>query len=234
MRLLHITGDPAGNSPLEISLCESLGSEIPPYAILSHRWRVEEVVYADMGYTKIEMVCRIALQEGFSYVWTDNCCIDKTSSAELSEAINSVYRYYADSGWCIAYLDDTDCNPHDLPAFWPTSFYGYTYPRIPNPLMCATWFTRGWTLQELIAPKDISEKMSWAARRTTIRPEDEAYSLMGLFGVNMGTLYGEGRSSAFRRLQLEIMQTTTDHSLFAWKPDRLLLLQRCVLRTDRI
>jgi hypothetical protein len=62
----------------------------------------------------------------------------------------------------------------------------------------------------------ISEKMSWAARRVTTRPEDEAYSLMGIFGVNMVTLYGEGRNNAFRRLQLDIMQTSSDQTLFAW------------------
>ena len=62
----------------------------------------------------------------------------------------------------------------------------------------------------------ISEKMSWAALRTTTRPEDESYALMGIFGVNMPPLYGEGRENAFRRLQLEIMQASADHTLFAW------------------
>jgi len=70
--------------------------------------------------------------------------------------------------------------------------------------------------RETISAVGTSEKMSWAAKRVTTRPEDEAYSLMGIFGVNMATLYGEGRSSAFRRLQLEILRTSTDHTLFAW------------------
>ena len=255
MRLLHIApGIDAESSP-DISLREFLGSDFPPYAILSHRWREEEVLYVDMavpdrlvarmkkGYPKLETACRTALAKGLSYLWTDTCCIDKTSSAELSEAINSMYSYYASSAFCIAYLDDVESDSG------------------PNFLVGALWFTRGWTLQELIAPKDlvfyskswmklgskallcsevyeasgitkdvlrnrnviedvgISRKMSWAARRTTTRPEDEAYSLMGLFKVNMPTLYGEGRYNAFRRLQLEIMQTTTDHTLFVWNSD---------------
>jgi hypothetical protein len=253
MRLLQITDGATADGRLEISLCEFLGSDIPLYAILSHRWREEEVLYADMvgtnrsiaqrkkGYAKLEATCLIALSLGFQYVWSDTCCIDKTSSAELSEAINSMYSYYTDSQWCIAYLDDAEFeSEHD------------------DSLSKSVWFTRGWTLQELIAPKrltfyskswkemgtkeqlctqvsaasgiadtvlwsrdmlnsvSISEKMSWAARRVTTRPEDEAYSLMGIFGVNMATLYGEGRSNAFRRLQLEIMQNSSDHTLFAW------------------
>lgn len=62
----------------------------------------------------------------------------------------------------------------------------------------------------------ISDKMSWAATRETTREEDESYSLLGIFGVNLPPLYGEGRKHAFRRLQIEIMNHSTDHSIFAW------------------
>jgi len=252
MRLLHIEFNDTPDPTLQISFSEFVGSNVPPYAILSHRWREQEVLYDDMiaadrsvarskkGYAKLEMTCRLALEHGFSYVWSDTCCIDKSSSAELSEAINSMYSYYTHSAWCIAYLDDV----------------GLDEDRI---FSRSAWFSRGWTLQELIAPLEltfyakswdkigtkadlcnrvsiasnivekilrdreaisavgVSEKMSWAANRVTTRPEDEAYSLMGIFGVNMATLYGEGRSSAFRRLQLEILRTSTDHTLFAWE-----------------
>lgn len=117
------------------------------------------------------------------------------------------------------------------------------------------WFTRGWTLQELIAPnfiiflnrmwqaigtreslasaiekgtkitsKDLrnwktcslATRMSWAAKCTTLRIEDQAYCLMGLFGINMPLLYREGQK-AFVRLQLEIIKTSDDESIFAWK-----------------
>ncbi|CAO2649225.1 Nn.00g066100.m01.CDS01 [Neocucurbitaria sp. VM-36] len=249
MRLLHISGDAWDDDPLQITLCEFLGTEVPPYMILSHRWREEEVLFADMtgpdltvaqkkkGYAKLERSCRMALQQKLEYAWIDTCCIDKSSSAELSEAINSMYSYYADAEVCFAFLDDVGELSH---------------------LEKSVWFKRGWTLQELIAPQDLyfysttwrtlgsknslcsnvatasgisvsvlkdrdelrdicgSEKMSWASRRSTTRPEDEAYSLMGLFGVNMPPLYGEGRQRAFRRLQLEIMQVTPDQTLFTW------------------
>ncbi|KAF2128694.1 hypothetical protein P153DRAFT_293234, partial [Dothidotthia symphoricarpi CBS 119687] len=253
MRLLYIQRGTDGDQHLNLSLCEFLGEDVPPYMILSHRWREDEVLFADMmvpdhtnaqakkGYVKLESSCRLALQMNLQYAWMDTCCIDKTSSAELSEAINSMYSYYASSKICLAYLDDVDDHPQG-------KFF----------LNDAIWFTRGWTLQELIAPSElifysrgwlllgskrslshqtsiasgiaesvlqdvshlqntcVSAKMSWAAKRTTTRAEDEAYSLMGLFGVNMATLYGEGRQNAFRRLQLEILRTTTDHTLFAW------------------
>ncbi|PSN70380.1 HET-domain-containing protein, partial [Corynespora cassiicola Philippines] len=253
MRLLHSKGDAWSEDPLEITLREFIGTDIPRYMILSHRWREEEILFSHMsnadkstarnrtGFVKLEESCRIALQMGLEYVWIDTCCIDKSSSAELSEAINSMYAYYAKSEICFAYLDDVPYYPED-----------------DLPLLNSVWFSRGWTLQELIAPEEIyfysagwkklgskystrksliiasgvveevlldpnslkefsvAEKMSWAADRVTTRPEDQAYSLMGIFDVNMPPLYGEGREKAFRRLQLEIMNTTLDYTLFAW------------------
>ncbi|KAF5591842.1 ankyrin repeat-containing protein [Fusarium pseudocircinatum] len=219
---------------------------VPDYAILSHTWEQEEVLFHDMGrdsaqlkkgYAKLESCCRVARENGFEYIWDDTCCIDKTSSAELSEAINSMYRYYQEASICYVYLTDIS-----------------TVSEISN----SRWFTRGWTLQELIAPdamiffdKDwrvlgtkqslvqvlsqrtsipesilydsqdlettsIAQRMSWAADRVTTRKEDGAYSLMGIFGINMPLLYGEG-DKAFYRLQEEIMRVSDDHSLFAWK-----------------
>jgi hypothetical protein len=58
--------------------------------------------------------------------------------------------------------------------------------------------------------------MSWAARRQTTRIEDRAYSLLGLFNVNMPLIYGEG-NSAFRRLQEEILKSSTDQTIFCWR-----------------
>jgi len=219
------------------------------YAILSHTWGAEEVSFQDIrgpheaisnkaGFRKIKDCCARALGAGFKYVWIDTCCIDKTNSTELSEAINSMFRWYEDAITCYAYLEDIK----------PNGRLRFQYSR---------WFQRGWTLQELIAPTDVlffdsywneigsraslaeqiqnitgvpvglllmntslrdhcvAEIMSWAARRGTTRLEDRAYSLLGLFGVSMPLIYGEGKN-AFFRLQLEIMKTTTDHSLFAW------------------
>jgi hypothetical protein len=230
-----------------LSLTRDLGNNIPPYAILSHTWGrdEDEVTFYDVnfgtgkakaGYSKIRLCGEQAREHGLEYFWVDTCCIDKTSSSELSEAINSMYRWYKESAACYAYLAD---------VFDETK------------LTQSRWFIRGWTLQELIAPtkvvfynanwrhigtkdtllKSISDrtgipeavltgrtsfrvsvahKMSWASQRETTRVEDEAYCLLGIFGVNMPLLYGEG-SRAFNRLQEEILRQLNDPSLLAWR-----------------
>ncbi|OCK96823.1 HET-domain-containing protein, partial [Cenococcum geophilum 1.58] len=234
------------------------GSNIPPYAILSHTWGKEEVSFQDLvggdapklrGCKKIIGCRNQAVSDGYRYIWVDTCCIDKTSSAELSEAINSMFCWYRGAEVCYAYLADVDIKP-DL-----------TY--LQSAIRNSRWFTRGWTLQELVAPSDVvfydsdwveigtktdlaeiisdvtgvgvtvllkgmmnnfddysvAKRMFWASRRMTTRVEDEAYCLMGLFGVNMPLLYGENQK-AFFRLQEEIMKRSDDHSLFAWKASK--------------
>ncbi|THU89440.1 HET-domain-containing protein, partial [Dendrothele bispora CBS 962.96] len=229
--------------------------DIPPYAILSHTWGTEEVSFQDLqnpsdktkqmsGFRKIEKSCEVARRYRFKYIWIDTCCIDKRSSAELSEAINSMYQCYLGSRVCYAFLSDVT---------------GDEDPRVPSSsFRNSLWFSRGWTLQELLAPssliffdkdwvefgtksslKDvltivtnippeilvgepfsqvsIACRMSWAAKRQTTRPEDIAYCLLGIFGVNMPTLYGEGAERAFMRLQEEIIKYSDDQSIFAWR-----------------
>ncbi|KAI1322659.1 heterokaryon incompatibility protein-domain-containing protein [Xylariaceae sp. FL0255] len=117
------------------------GSVIPPYAILSHTWGTEEVTYEDLkhgtglrksGYHKIRFCGEQAERDGFRHFWVDTCCINKSSDAELSEAINSMFRWYCDAAKCYVYLDD-------VPS---------------QKLEDSKWFTRGWTLQELLAPRE--------------------------------------------------------------------------------
>jgi hypothetical protein len=249
MRLLHTK---------KIELQEFGPREVPNYAILSHTWEEEEVTLQDiktneaMEPTRLRKSLKgmlVAAADGFDYIWIDTCCIDKTSSAELSEALNSMYRWYQEAGECYAYLADV---PHNS----VNRVTGVTGPEFRK----SRWFTRGWTLQELIAPssvifldsdwqemgtksnlqRDISEitgipgnfllgddlrhasiaqRMSWASKRETTRIEDLAYCLMGLFGIYMPMLYGEGER-AFIRLQEEIMRVSDDHSLFAWRSQR--------------
>ncbi|KAK0614789.1 Vegetative incompatibility protein HET-E-1 [Lasiodiplodia hormozganensis] len=121
-------------------------STVPPYAILSHRWQDGEVLFEDIvsgqaseksGYKKIEETCLQASRDGFAYVWVDTCCIDKSSSAELSEAINSMYRWYNQAAVCYVYLFDVPdgIDPEQDAVFAQSE-----------------WFRRGWTLQELVAP----------------------------------------------------------------------------------
>ncbi|KAK1830440.1 HET-domain-containing protein [Podospora conica] len=122
------------------------------YAILSHTWGSDEVLFDDVrnlgpneltrlvhkkGTSKVSKACAQAKREGYKYIWIDTCCIDKSSSAELSEAINSMFQWYAQADICYAYLDDVTANDDDLQS----TLYRNS-----------RWFKRGWTLQELIAP----------------------------------------------------------------------------------
>lgn len=225
------------------------GRELPEYAILSHTWHEEEVLFEDLqdisqattkaGFTKVLFCCNQARTDGLKYVWIDTCCIDKASSAELSEAINSMYRWYQNAKICYVYLRDVPRNSTNL--------------RISS----SRWFTRAWTLQELLAPTNtvfysdewvtigtrtdlksiiskvtgieeeylthrelqkasIAKRMSWAANREATRSEDIAYSLLGIFNIYMPLLYSEGQRKAFVRLQEEIMKTSSDHTILAW------------------
>ncbi|KAF5491531.1 Vegetative incompatibility protein HET-E-1 [Colletotrichum siamense] len=230
----------------------------PYYAILSHTWADEEVLFSDLqadlslksGWAKVTGACCVAKDLGYEWIWIDTCCIDKSSSAELSEAINSMFRWYANSKICLAYIADVH------PGLGQVS----------HTLRQSRWFTRGWTLQELLAPRQVSfyssrwemigsredlmnditsatgieskylfhrehyppytsvaERMCWASRRETTRAEDVAYCLLGIFGVNMPLIYGEGHN-AYRRLQEYIIQKVDDHSIFAWDTLRLTAL----------
>ncbi|KAK4163756.1 ankyrin repeat-containing domain protein [Cladorrhinum sp. PSN259] len=136
-----------------LQLVSFVGDDVPLYGILSHRWGPEEVSLQDMiqnnaegkaGYAKIRNVCSVAASHGLDYAWVDTCCIDKTSSAELSEAINSMYRWYREAAVCYTFLNDVEPNqsaPKDAPV-------AEQYPGFAQ----TCWLTRGWTLQELIAP----------------------------------------------------------------------------------
>lgn len=225
------------------------------YVILSHTWENEEITFEDIqgdqilaqrkaGFAKVRNSCSQARKDGFRYIWIDTCCIDKRSSAELSEAINSMYTWYQRSQICYAYLSDVHLD--QTPFVLQKGRDGQPPYR---------WFGRGWTLQELIAPKrvffyssdwtylgnkeelidsiaqvtgidhyalkgrnlqwlSIARRMSWAANRQTTRTEDIAYCLLGIFNIHMPLLYGEG-DKAFIRLQEEIIKTCNDQSIFA-------------------
>jgi len=235
---------------LELNLFSDCPSN--EYAILSHTWEDGELNFEDFqtirgrskkGFWKIQQCCKQAKGEGLRYAWVDTCCIDKRSSAELSEAINSMFHWYKSARTCYAYMTDVS------PSFGSdASMEDFSKSR---------WFTRGWTLQELLAPRvvlffdagwgslgsrdllssiiatstgidiklltgtrqihdySIAQRMSWASSRNTTRIEDAAYSLLGIFDVNMPLLYGEG-PRAFIRLQEVIIQDSTDETIFAW------------------
>ncbi|KAI3342710.1 heterokaryon incompatibility protein-domain-containing protein [Ustulina deusta] len=224
--------------------------QAPPYAVLSHTWGEEEVSFRDWqhepwedvqrreGFGKIKNCCEQAAAEGLGWVWIDTCCIDKRSSAELTEAINSMFKWYESAAICYAYLCDVSVD-------------------IESNIVGCRWITRGWTLQELIAPREVvfyscnwqslgtrsnlsarlaiatgihepflvgrnlneasvAQRMSWAAKRSTSREEDEAYCLLGIFNINMPLIYGEGLKAFIRLQEILVREYPKDHSLFAW------------------
>jgi hypothetical protein len=129
----------------------------PKYAILSHTWGEEEVTYKDItkrpddktkaGWIKILRMIEIAEGHDMEWIWVDTCCIDKSSSAELSENINSMFAYYSKAQFCVAYLEDVPArSSHSGDSVGQTLPYEFAESR---------WFTRGWTLQELIAPVEV-------------------------------------------------------------------------------
>ncbi|KAH8194359.1 hypothetical protein TruAng_011479 [Truncatella angustata] len=244
-----------------LELKEFFGGSIPEYTILSHTWGEEEVTLQEIverrwwkkrgikkkaGFKKITGCQRLTRELGLDWFWIDTCCIDKTSSAELSEAVNSMYQWYQRSRKCFAFLSDVSWE--DGPVSKNSSFRR------------SRWFTRGWTLQELLAPTFLefydqawvslgfrdSQRLtgiikeitgiggeilgasfkdqpaatifSWASRRKTSRQEDMTYCLLGLLNITMPLLYGEG-NRAFARLQEERLKQRHDQTLLAWGLD---------------
>lgn len=225
---------------------------LPSYAILSHTWTDgEEVTYNELvagtgknkaGYAKVRFCGERAAHDDLQYFWVDTCCIDKTTSDELSTAINSMFRWYQRASKCYVYLADVQVPEEvtDVQVFriaWEDAF------------RLSRWFTRGWTLQELLAPASVEffskegkrlgskislereiyevtqipvealqgqrlsefsveERMSWAAKRRTTVKEDKAYCLLGIFGVFMPLIYGEGEEHAYLRLRRKLLKSS--------------------------
>ena len=226
------------------------------YVTLSHRWASSEplfrhikaeVIY-DLGpnnglFSKLQLFCLATLRHGYFWAWSDTCCIDKESSAEVQEAIGSMFSWYRKSVLTMVHLAD-----------------------IPDtrPLTCSEWFKRGWTLQELLAPRallfftknwspyrgirsnhkedttildmleqatrimprhissfdpgvdDARVRLQWASTRSTTRPEDIAYSLFGVFGVHLPVLYGETAEYALGRLLADVISRSGDIKILDW------------------
>ncbi|KAH9935213.1 HET-domain-containing protein [Epithele typhae] len=217
-------------------------SSVPEgYAILSHTWsqvpglpeqsfqdtqaiivrcNAEGSNPRDFVSPKIRECCVVAERDGYLWVWIDTCCINKESSTELSEAINSMFSWYVMSEVCYAYLDDVGSDD-DL------------YSR-HSQFRRSRWHTRGWTLQELLGPaflvfmskigsrwgQDTNLLTAWQESPGFAKPQGDAGGGRGVlppwvFNINMPTLYGEGRQ-AFYRLQVELSRQSSDTTLFAW------------------
>jgi tetratricopeptide (TPR) repeat protein len=232
----------------EFSLTIDLVNNLPAYAILSHTWGDDdqEVTYNDImegsaeskaGYRKIRFCGEQAARDGLQYFWVDTCCIKKSDAVELQKSINSMFRWYKNAVKCYVYLSDVSILDNRVKSHSKIDF--------ESAFRTAKWFTRGWTLQELLAPFSVeffsadykrlgdklsleslicertglpvealrgynptefsvNERVSWVAKRETKHEEDMAYSLLGIFGVFLPLIYGEGRENAFIRLRDEI------------------------------
>ncbi|KAI6094676.1 hypothetical protein F5141DRAFT_118312 [Pisolithus sp. B1] len=235
---------------------DSVVSEYFEFITLSHKWGSGEPLLRDIegksiyysggtdGQAKLRKFCILALRRNFQWAWSDTCCIDKDSSAEVQEAIGSMFSWYRWSSLTIVHLSD---------VFDTGSLAG------------SVWFTRGWTLQELLAShtilfytydwslysnsdaadhktdstlleelqnatgiakqhltnfspgiNDARSRLHWASGRCTTRPEDIAYSLFGIFQVHLPILYGESVQNALGRLLAEIISRSGDVSVLDW------------------
>ncbi|KAH6704109.1 NACHT domain-containing protein, partial [Leptodontidium sp. MPI-SDFR-AT-0119] len=163
MRLLQYNNDG------DLSLTEFDESDSPEYAILSHTWEQDnskEVTYAEVisgtghdkeGFKKIKFCGEQARQDSLSYFWVDTCCINKQNKAELRHSINSMFRWYRNASRCYVYLSDVSTRKRKASDLlsehtWELSFRD------------SRWFTRGWTLQELLAPASV-EFFSFEGKR---------------------------------------------------------------------
>jgi ankyrin repeat protein len=243
MRLLK--REPSG----EIVLTQHNDKNIPLYAILSHTWGEEEVIFQDVevgtgkskaGWEKIEFCAAQAAADGLQYSWVDTCCIDKKNAVELAEAINSMFRWYQRAEKCYVFLSDVSATERKRPDESAQDVWEQAFRR-------SRWFARGWTLQELLAPRSVEffskerkrlgdkhslehqiqqitdiaakalqgsplkefsvdERMRWAERRDTTKEEDQAYCLLGIFGIHLPLIYGEGKDNALSRLREQIQK----------------------------
>ncbi|KAK6611224.1 NB-ARC and TPR domain protein [Botrytis cinerea] len=168
----------------EIVFREPTNGEVPAYAILSHTWGEEEVVYQDLendkdkskvvnkaGWRKIQFCAKQAAKDGLEYFWVDTCCIDKKNAVELGAAINSMFRWYQNAARCYVYLPDVS-KPYtvvDDQWMWEEAFKK------------SRWFTRGWTLQELIAPR-LVDFFSLEGKRlgSKLSLESKIYEITGI------------------------------------------------------
>ena len=230
----------------ELTLTKDVTPPPASYAILSHTWGDDddEVTIDDLknktgmnktGYAKLWFCVNQARVDGLERCWVDTCCINKANLSELSKAITSMFRWYQEATKCYVYLPDVSVGDDGQPVMrhtWETAF------------RTSRWFTRGWTLQELLAPASVEffsvegqllgnkqtleglihginnipiaalrgtslssftvdERLRWSEGRGTKEPEDQAYCLLGIFGVFMPLMYGEGQN-AYTRLREEI------------------------------
>ena len=245
----------AMDAPAQITRIREVVSTYFQYVTLSHRWGKLEPLLRDIdgrviynldptdGISKLQFFCQECCRRKYSWAWSDTCCIDKESSTELQEAIGSMFSWYRLSALTMVHLADVSDTGR---------------------LTSSEWFKRGWTLQELLAPRTVlfftrdwslyrdsssnhkednailgeleqatgitkrhltdfhpgvdnaRSRLQWASTRCTTRPEDMAYSLLGVFGLHIPVLYGESAENALGRLLAEVISKSGDTSILDW------------------
>jgi hypothetical protein len=187
---------------------------IPPYAILSHTWGDDEFLFEDLvndtgkskaGYEKILFCGEQAARDHVQYFWVDTCCIDKWNLRELSNAINSMFPWYKNAAKCYVFLSDvsipmTDAQLHQ--NTWEASFRK------------SRWFTRGWTLQELLAPALIE---FFSLERQRLGDKDSLeQQICEITGIPVTALRGDPLddfSVPERKAWMECRQTTQEEDM---------------------
>lgn len=229
----------------------------PLYSVFSHAhgnndigfedFRYPDILPLKAGFHRLWQACSRARDHGSKWLWADSVCIDRSSSAAVSDALNSLSRIYQECTFSIIYLEDL------IPG-------DYADNNLEKQLANCAWFRNVWVLPQLIFPKhsfvydrdwteigtktslspqisaitsieqsvlvnpaalgeySIAKRISWASKLDASRPEDRTFALLGILGVHMPIVYGEGQT-AFLRLQEEILRDTSDYSLFAWRPE---------------
>lgn len=229
----------------------------PLYSVFSHAhgsndigfedFRYPEILPLKAGFNRLWQACSRARDHGSKWLWADTVCIDRSSSAAVSDALNSLSRIYQECTFSIIYLEDL------IPGEYADS-------NIEKQLANCAWFRNVWVLPQLVFPRNsfiydrdwteigtkaslapqisaitsieqsvlinsaalgeysIAKRISWASKLDASRPEDRTFALLGILGVHMPIVYGEGHK-AFLRLQEEILRDTSDYSLFAWRPE---------------
>ncbi|KAG0695826.1 hypothetical protein DFH29DRAFT_1005099 [Suillus ampliporus] len=247
------------HADLQTSCIQDVVATYFRYVMLSHRWEGKEPLLRDIqdevvyeldpvgGIAKLQSFCKTARDAGYRWAWVDTCCIDQSNNVEVQLSVNSMFVWYRHSALTIVYLSDVP----------PLSRSGA--------LASSAWNTRGWTIQEFLAPNIIlfyqndwtlylgdcslnhkhsvvimkelgdatgidaqalvafrpgmrgaREKLQWVSTRVTTWPEDIAYSLFGIFGVNLTVIYGEKKQKALGRLLQEVVAQSGDISALDW------------------
>lgn len=208
MRFLKIRPDG------EFDLVDCGDGSLPKYAILSQTWLSDdqEVTFEELnsltdgktrgklGYQKLAFCSKQAKIDGLQFVWADTCCINKASSSELSEAINSMFRWYQNAAKCYAYLSDVSIETSEAGGS------RYLYSRLQN----SRWFKRGWTLQELIAPFDVTiYDQEWKCVGTKKELVAQLTAITGIDSLVLSHRCGLNEFSLARRLSWAARRETT-------------------------